>query len=175
MKHAAKLPQRIAELPMTWTTRARYSLAGLLVVIAGLLAAGCAEELGPEVMRTTSVHGKITQGGRPIGGGWIEFIPADGTVGNLRSARIKADGTFSADRVPVGSVAVRLLDIDVEAPFPAKPRTARGIFASYTAIRRKIPEQPSELNIDLFDALVESQARQAKAAVAASGDSGAQP
>ena len=161
---------------MTRIHRNPRCLAIAAVVLALGSSWGCSEELGPEVMRTTSVHGKITQTGRAIDGGWIEFLPADGTVGNLRSAQIKPDGTFSADRVPIGSVAIRLLDVNIIPPFPVNARTARGVFASYTAIRRRIPEQPSELNIDLLDALIESQARKAKAAAAASGDdSGAQP
>ena len=151
-------------------------LANATVLLALGSSWGCSEELGPEGMRTTSVHGKITQTGRAIDGGWIEFLPADGTVGNLRSAQIKPDGTFSADRVPIGSVAIRLLDVNIIPPFPVNARTARGVFASYTAIRRKIPEQPSELNLDLLDALIESQARKANAAAAAAGDApGAQP
>jgi hypothetical protein len=146
---------------------------GWWVIVAGCAAtAGCAEELGPEVMTTTSVHGTIKQADLPIRGGWIEFIPADGTVGDQRSARIDSDGSFSADRVPVGPVAIRLVDITIVPPFPLEPRAARRMFGSYPpAIRRVIPKGPSELNLELLDELIAHQAR----LKAAASNSGATP
>jgi hypothetical protein len=39
-------------------------------------------------------------------------MPIEGTVGLLRSAQLRADGTFHADKVPVGTVAIRLQGTD---------------------------------------------------------------
>jgi hypothetical protein len=140
-------------------TRGRGAIVWLAML--GILP-GCSEELGPELMRTTSVHGKITQGGRPIeNGGWLEFIPVDGTVGTERSCRIQPDGTFSSDRVPVGTVGIRLVDLTIHPPFPMEPREARRFFGSFPPkIRRTIPAQPSELDIELIDAMVAFKALQ---------------
>lgn len=147
-------------------------LSWCMVVAACATAAGCAEELGPEVMATTSVHGTVKQSDMPVRGGWIEFIPADGTVGDQRSARINPDGSFAADRVPVGPVAIRLMDVTIVPPFPLEPRAARRTFGSYPpAIRRVIPKQPSTLNLELIDELIAHQAR----LKAAAGGSGATP
>jgi hypothetical protein len=117
------------------------------LLAAGIAAslAGCKEELGPETMPVAHVTGVITEGRRPVSGGWIEFMPHDGTIGNLRSARIRADGTFDADGVAVGSNVIRL----VNAPLASK--VAREVFGAYTSpIRRTILVRPTEpLVIDL--------------------------
>ncbi len=75
-----------------------------------LIAAGCSEELGPERMPVTRIKGVVREGSRPVSGGWIEFIPVDGTVGNLCSARLGPDGSFDADKVPVGVNLIRLVN-----------------------------------------------------------------
>ena len=67
-----------------------------------LLSVGCRDALGPEKMVTTTVNGTVTQAGKPLSRGWIEFIPVDGTVGRMRSARIQKDGTFHATKVAGG-------------------------------------------------------------------------
>ncbi|HMF35840.1 MAG TPA: hypothetical protein VKF17_04345, partial [Isosphaeraceae bacterium] len=46
-----------------------------VLFLLGVLASGCSEELGPERFPTTRVAGVVVEGGRPIAGGWIEFIP----------------------------------------------------------------------------------------------------
>lgn len=84
------------------------------IVGSALLSGGCSEELHPVDMPVTRVRGVVTTGGRPVSGGWIEFIPADGAIGNLRSARIGPDGTFDADRVAVGTNAIRVVDAAIE-------------------------------------------------------------
>ena len=63
---------------------------------------GCSEELGPEHMPVARVKGFVKEGVRPVSEGWIEFIPVDGTVGNLCSARLHADGSFEAEHVRGG-------------------------------------------------------------------------
>ncbi len=80
--------------------------AAILVAISGLV--GCNHAFGPERMETTTITGRVHAGGRPIGKGWIEFMPAGGTMGRLRSAAIRPDGTFTATKVPVGSLSIRL-------------------------------------------------------------------
>jgi hypothetical protein len=96
------------------TGKHRVGLALLLGAVA--LCGGCSEELGPVPMPVTRVRGVVKEGDRPISGGWIEFIPIDGTVGNLRSARVRPDGKFDADRVAIGTNAIRLVDAPIESP-----------------------------------------------------------
>jgi hypothetical protein len=96
--------------------RGRRAVGFALIVVAGLLSVGCAEELGPVSMPVTRVRGVVKEGDLPVAGGWIEFIPADGTVGNLRSARIRADGTFDTDGVAVGKNAIRVVDAPIASP-----------------------------------------------------------
>lgn len=79
------------------------SLACLLLAVSG-----CGRAWGPERMPTTTIRGRVLLDGRPIGPGWLEIVPIDGTKGRLRSAPLAADGSFVADGVPVGRVAVRL-------------------------------------------------------------------
>src|SRR5258708_2926577 len=81
--------------------RSRSGLAGVV-----LIAAGCSEELGPEVFRTTRVEGTVRIAGQPVTSGWVEFQPVEGAQGNLRSAPIRKDGSFAAEGVPVGRVAI---------------------------------------------------------------------
>ncbi len=77
---------------------------------------GCGEELGPERLPVTRVNGSVTEGGRALRGGWIEFLPIDGTVGNLRSARLNEDGSFEADHVAVGLNVIRLVHTSIQSP-----------------------------------------------------------
>ena len=51
------------------------------------LAAGCAEELGPTKKVLVDVSGRVRLGATPVSGGWVEFIPIDGAVGDVRAAR----------------------------------------------------------------------------------------
>ncbi|MFI5458954.1 MAG: hypothetical protein ACHRXM_26295 [Isosphaerales bacterium] len=125
-----------------------FTLASLALAMCG-----CAEVLGPERMPVSRVKGRVTEGGRPVHGGWIEFFPVDGTVGNLRSARLHPDGSFEADRVAVGLNVIRLVNTSIEAPGVAR------IFGEYTSpIRRAIPEQPGDsLTIDVVDEAIRYQ------------------
>ena len=99
--------------------------------------------LGPEPMPTTRVDGVVRVGRRPVGGGWIEFLPIDGTVGLLASAQLSEEGRFVADRVPLGRLGVRI----VHPPFPLPcGRTFERVFA----IRRTTRSQPRQgMTIDL--------------------------
>ncbi|WP_246196427.1 hypothetical protein [Aquisphaera giovannonii] len=126
-------------LRFSWRVRA-------LSVVLGLLAAGCSEELGPERFATTHVSGRISLGGKAVGGGFVDFLPGQGTRGNIRSARIRDDGTFEADRVPVGLVAIRI----VGAPVPPQYALLFGRFP--TRITRTIAgDRAAAVEIDLAE------------------------
>jgi hypothetical protein len=142
-----------------------------LTLSLGLLAAGCSEELGPIPLRVTRVKGVVTEEGYPISGGWIEFVPVDGTVGNPRSARLHADGSFEVDKVAVGVNLIHLL----HAPFRSAA-TAR-LFSPYTSpIRRVIPEQPGRfLRIDLAEEAIHSYRSQGRAISSQATRAGAPP
>jgi magnesium transporter len=132
--------------------RRRRQLASipLLLALSGL---GCSEELGPERPPTTSVLGKVTIGQGIASGGWVTINPDSGVRGNLTIAPIQPDGTFKADRVPVGRVIVTLELIParmISTPFgPFDSRRLRNLDAR---ISRTIPEhRDSNLPIDLID------------------------
>jgi hypothetical protein len=128
-----------------WKSR----LAGLALMG---LAPGCREELGPVRFPTTRVTGVVREGERPVGGGWIEFLPVDGTVGNLRSAPLRPDGSFEADRVAVGTNQVGLVAA------PVGSLLAQRFHPMRSPIRRAIPAGPSTtLTIDLIEEAVHHQ------------------
>jgi hypothetical protein len=126
--------------------RPAYWLAPLALASLGA-SSGCSDVLGPEHMPVTSVVGKLTQNGRPVAGGWIEFVPVDGTVGKLHSARIKADGTFHAEHVSVGLNLIRLVNIDIT------DTNVKWLFGAFhSPIRRDIPPRANApVKIDLVD------------------------
>src|SRR4051794_29163276 len=95
--------------PSMLDRRARSGLMG--VVLLAVASGGCSEELGPERFEMTRVEGTVGLAGMPITSGWVEFLPTAGTRGNLRSAPIRKDGSFAADDVPVGPVAIALADV----------------------------------------------------------------
>jgi hypothetical protein len=111
-----------------------------------LFLPGCRNALGPEKMPVATVDGRVTERGRPLSVGWIEFVPVDGTVGLLRSARLRPDGTFHATRVPVGLNLIRLVNVDID------PRARRVFGAFNSPIRRTIAEHPDKsIEIDIID------------------------
>jgi hypothetical protein len=141
--------------PRAWTFR-----ASLLLVVSFFTSPGCREELGPENFPTADVSGAIVEGNAPISGGWVEFIPVNATVGKIRSARLKPDGTFEATRVPVGEVLVRLSNTGIRFP-------SGSLFAAQMAkdpqinsfIHRQIsPNLTDPLRIDLLEEVVKYQA-----------------
>lgn len=71
--------------------------------------AGCGEELGATPIARVAVEGRVTDGSRPVVGGWIEFLPVDGATGHLRSAPLGADGSFRVTGLGSGPHVVRLV------------------------------------------------------------------
>ncbi len=140
-----------------------------LVMASVLLAPGCSRVLGPVPKPVAEVRGQIHEGGSPISGGWIEFMPSGGTIGNLRSARVGADGRFEADRVAVGENAIRVVNAHVDAtPY-------LGIVGqTVSPIRRVIrPDDRAPLSIDVRDeALRFHETRRRQAAAIAGAESG---
>ena len=132
-------------------------LVGLApVFLLPLVGFGCDSALGPERFRTVKVSGRIVEGRDPVKGGWIEFIPVDGTIGNQRSARIQADGWFEADKVAIGENALRLVNAPIHLPGGTQ------LFGAFTTpVRRVISEhQAAPLKIDLIEEAVRYQAMQ---------------
>jgi hypothetical protein len=146
----------------------RVSAVGSIAIICVALGiSGCSEELGPESMLVTRVKGSVTEGGRPLSRGWVEFFPVDGTVGNLRSAQIRTDGTFEANGVAVGQNLIRLVHAGIRKDFD--------IFSKFQSpIRRLVPAQRGEpLRIELVDEAIRFQSslpRQASTGSAGAGE-----
>jgi hypothetical protein len=137
-------------------------------LVAALSLAGCREELGPVAFPTTRVSGVVREGGRPVSDGWIEFFPVDGTVGNLRSAPIAADGRFEVAQVAVGWNAIDVVNAPIRWPEVQSLLNARG-----KPIRRAIPEgTATNLEIDL---LAEAYRHERKQSKKATGDQASQP
>ncbi len=109
-------------------------------------ASGCSHALGPENLPIATVSGRVMQGTRPLDHGWVEFFPADGTLGNLRSARIQPDGSFSTSGVAVGLNVVRLVDVPIES------KEIRGLLGAFhSPIRRRVHAGgESSMMIDVF-------------------------
>lgn len=126
---------------------------GMLWLFALLSVPGCSEEWGSDRPRTARVVGVVRDGGQPVSGGWIEFLPIDGTVGRMRSSPIGSDGTFAADRVPVGTVRVGLEAVRTSRTDPHFCQSLG------SPIRREIPADGLEsLTIDLTEELIRFQA-----------------
>ena len=147
------------------TARLRQlAIAGL-----GLLLTGCGEALGPVPTRVVHVRGTVREGTRPLSSGWIEFFPVNGTVGNLRSARLRVDGSFEADGVAVGENLIRFVNAPIEAPRGAQ------LFGSYSSpIRRVISDRHAPpMEVDLVEEAIRyrgMQARQARGETSGSGE-----
>lgn len=136
------------------------ALAGWLAIAALCGSAGCNHAFGPERMETATITGRVHVGGRSIGKGWIEFMPTGGTTGRLRSAALGPDGTFTATKVPVGAVSLRL-------PGPPPPPTGDGGMDRFLVhVRRNpfkilevLPGDNPPLDLDLVQELREQSRR----------------
>ncbi|WZO96318.1 hypothetical protein EP7_003309 [Isosphaeraceae bacterium EP7] len=125
--------------------------------LAALLAAGCAEELHPVVAHTAVVRGRITVDGRPVVGGWVEFVPVDGAVGHHRTAPIGLDGRYEATGVAVGRNLVAVSHSSANRVPVAPPITFGRVFGGFRSpLRRTIdPTSASTLDLELRAALRE--------------------
>lgn len=92
----------------------RHAGFRLAVALACLALAGCHKVFGPERLPTTTLTGRVLLNGQPISGRWLEFLPAGGTLGRLRSADLGPDGRFRAESVPIGRVVIRLIGFPLE-------------------------------------------------------------
>ena len=135
-----------------------FLIGGYLVTalkFAAIVRTVFKEELGPErPARTTRVAGRVDFRGRPVGSGWLEFVPIEGTVGNLRSASLRQDGTFHVDRVPIGKVAIVLTlpEFERRTIQVGDRRLGRFLAEAHQSgfIKRVIPdERETRLNLDL--------------------------
>ena len=146
------------------------SAAWVAMLVASVLvpSSGCGDELGPETFVTTHLRGRIVLGGQPVGGGFIEVHPAQGTTGNFCVGPIRADGSFDLDRVPVGTVTIGLSQLPIRSipsvDGPVDPRQFdihSGQSGLYPPIQRSIPAQnPTELPpIDLITEAVRQRRR----------------
>jgi hypothetical protein len=85
----------------------------LVIVVAVVTLTGCEFTLPsrPTDFPTTAVEGSILLGGRPLpngGAGWVTFFPEGSSLGDATVCRLKEDGSYSCDRVPVGPLNVRI-------------------------------------------------------------------
>ena len=85
-------------------------------------------------MRTTTVRGIVLDGGRIVVRGWIEFHPVAETIGNLRVAPIRPDGSFEATGVAVGRNVILLARASTEPNRVGSPAPL---------IRTQIPAAPT--------------------------------
>lgn len=127
--------------------RAR-ALAFLLPLLTGAL--GC--QVHTRESPTVSVSGHVRLDRQPITRGWIEFLPIEGNIGQLRVAPVGAGGAFHATRVPAGTVGIRF--IPTRRLTPDNHNLAAPIHQLTNAylIQRQIPEAgATDLDIDLSD------------------------
>lgn len=100
---------------------------------------------------TIAVGGRVRVGAVPIEGGWIEFWPVDGTVGDLKSSPIAADGTFALAGLTPGRRLVSLVRPRVGEALPDPLRAVVGrVRGLDSPARVVIPDRsPFRLDIDL--------------------------
>lgn len=128
----------------------RLASRSLLLCLLPMLHVGCAEELGPEALTTAEVRGRIVVRGEPVGPGWVEFAPIDGTIGLVSSARLNADGTFLAKRVPVGMVGLRLAGVRLPATTDPGLNRSLFLFTQASLIHRRVDASVrNTLDVDL--------------------------
>jgi hypothetical protein len=72
---------------------------GLLVLLLGLPAAGCSSK--------GDISGKVLYQGRPMSAGAVTFFPSSGK--GAFTSRIKEDGSYRVEKVPVGEVKIAVV------------------------------------------------------------------
>jgi hypothetical protein len=114
---------------------------GLLLLGIGCVA-GCAEEWGPTPKVVVDVKGRIRRYGRPVGGGWVEFVPLSGAIGDVRSAPLARDGTFHATGVARGTNVIRIVN-------PPKAANVETVFQTFYSPIRPVIDGRAPLDLDL--------------------------
>jgi hypothetical protein len=94
----------------------------MFLLFAGALAVvGCGRSSG-------TVTGTVTYKGAPLKGGSVVFIPPTGGEAATVSAQIGEDGTYTAEKVPVGDVKVT-----VDTSYLKPARTSAAPHMQYSA------------------------------------------
>lgn len=82
----------------------RCSIRAACCVALSLLAAGgCGRKTG-------TVHGKVTLNGKPVPGGYVNFL-SEGDTSTTKSGAIQEDGSYSVSGVPVGPAKITVQGI----------------------------------------------------------------
>jgi hypothetical protein len=97
----------------------------------------------------------VHEGNRPLESGWIEFIPVDGGLGDLRSAWIRQGGHFEVERLGLGPHVVRIVGAPIQIP------GGLSLFGTFMSpIRREIKAKPDEpIDVDVLEEAVRYQAQ----------------
>ena len=100
-------------------------------------------------------HSNIREGHGPVRGGWIEFAPFDGAIGQQCTAPIRSDGSFDATGVAVGRNLISIVHV------PSGAKEGGRTYREYpTLLSRMVPNsQSATLNIDLLEEVLRSRAR----------------
>src|SRR4051794_30299750 len=100
-----------------------------LLALSAVLAAGCNS--------STDVTGKVTYKGAPMSGGSLTLVASDG---NVFSAQLNSDGTFSMVGVPTGDAKIAIVGGSPAAG--TKPPAGRGAAKGLSAGRGGPQENP---------------------------------
>jgi hypothetical protein len=111
----------------------RYLAAGVLAVLACLTTDPRAEA----GEKTSTVMGNITVDGQPLSAGKIIFY---GGEDQFVGAKIKKDGTFKLDRVPVGTYIVAIESKGLPARYASEDKSP---------LRVEVKEGANQLDFDL--------------------------
>jgi hypothetical protein len=108
-------------MTMTSFGRTWHCVVGCLLLSLSLAALGC----GGSKIKTATVNGKVTYKEQLVKGGSMAFaLATDASVGT--TALINEDGTYTAERVPVGEVKVTV-ETDSLKPAPGPPAPPKGV------------------------------------------------
>lgn len=130
------------------------SASCLLAAFVLALTAGCSDR--PE---RAHVSGKITLAGKPVGPGFIIFMPdrEQGTTGKAASAEFSSDGVYelttyeSGDGAIVGKHTVLIQPPPSETPVPGRPPTIPWCYGNprQALLHAEIVPGSNEINFDL--------------------------
>jgi len=107
------------------------------VVVAGALALVGAGPRASAADQAPSISGTITLDGQPLPGGRIIFYVGDD---QFVGAKVKADGTYKVDRIPVGTHKVAVEHKTVPARFTSE---------DLSGLRVEVKGGMTVLNLDL--------------------------